>query len=817
MRAACALQRPRRRTTCGEFSMSKPSDQSAVLSRPGSSVASRSLSQLVPVEPATKPSIRILVADDERTLRESCASVLGVEGYNVTVTGRGEEALELLRRRAFDIVLLDLYMTPVSGSELLAAALAANADTIAIVITGKPTVEASLQVLRAGAWDFLPKPFTGSQLQILVGRAAHAVAVARESRVLHEQRGVQPGDRVAVLGSAAKYNEVIALARRVAATDASVFITGESGSGKELIAQFIHHHSRRACRPVVAVNCAALPEMLLESEMFGHCKGAFTGAVRDKPGLLETANGGTMFLDELIEMSKPIQAKLLRVIQDGVVRRVGSETTDAVVNVRFIAATNRDPDEAVASGALREDLYYRLRVVPIHVPALRERVDDIPLLAEHFLQYYWKRHREGEDPVAHLSKSAIWALRAHSWPGNVRELQNVIEHAVVPLVPGADARARRPPCRSHLGGHYRRDPPRRRSLAHRGDLGGLPPLVQRAGGEPAGRPRPRRRPAAARVRHAAPPPARRRARPPTGRHATYRAVVRVVRVGPGALPGRDPRHPERAGGGAPGDRAARRPRARGAAVGRAGSRAAGRGDPRPPLTAHLHLVPGRNAPARAERRGERRTTPPAGVDLRRRAGTELDRERCDRVVAGRPLAGGWRCDVVPADRAVLFGALHRAAPRRREGPRRAYRHARRRPPGGAPRRSLPRAPEPDHQRAQVYGAGLRRDRLRRAARRARRAVGPGHRSRHQSRRVGEPVRATPARPQPDWLLLLGHGPGARDHTPADRSAGLDPPVRDPSRLGHPLLLRPGPATAHRNARARGQRQHHEARLAASPP
>jgi len=219
-----------------------------------------------------------------------------------------------------------------------------------------------------------------------------------------------------------------------------VFITGESGSGKELIAQFIHHHSRRASRPVVAVNCAALPEMLLESEMFGHCKGAFTGAVRDKPGLLETANGGTMFLDELIEMSKPIQAKLLRVIQDGVVRRVGSETTDAVVNVRFIAATNRDPDEAVASGALREDLYYRLRVVPIHVPALRERVDDIPLLAEHFLQYYWKRHREGEDPVPRLSKSAIWALRAHSWPGNVRELQNVIEHAVVLLEPGADVR-----------------------------------------------------------------------------------------------------------------------------------------------------------------------------------------------------------------------------------------------------------------------------------------------------------------------------------------------------------------------------------------
>ena len=301
--------------------MSKMTDPSMTTPRSGSPAVGRSVSQLLPVEPATKPSIHILVADDERTLRESCASVLGVEGYNVTVTGKGDEALDILQRRSFDIVLLDLYMTPVPGIELLAAALNTNPDTIAIVITGKPSVETSLEVLRAGAWDYLPKPFTGSQLQILVGRAAHAVSVARESRAQREQRGTagptELDDRVTVLGTAAKYRDTIALARKVAATDASVFITGESGSGKELIAQFIHYNSRRSSRPLVAVNCAALPEMLLESEMFGHCKGAFTGAVRDKPGLLETANGGTMFLDELIEMSKPIQAKLLRVIQDG--------------------------------------------------------------------------------------------------------------------------------------------------------------------------------------------------------------------------------------------------------------------------------------------------------------------------------------------------------------------------------------------------------------------------------------------------------------------------------------------------------------------
>src|SRR5438477_3962338 len=421
--------------------MSNASDSSLTLSRPGPTVPARSVSQLVPVEPATKPSIRILIADDERTLRESCASVLGVEGDNATVTGRGEEALDLLRRRPFDIVLLDLYMTPVNGTELLATALAANPETIAIVITGKPSVEASLEVLRAGAWDFLPKPFTGSQLQVLVGRAAHAVAVARESRALREQGGAaEPGDRIAVLGNAPKYRETIALARRVAATDASVFITGESGSGKELIAQFIHHRSRRASRPVVAVNCAALPETLLESEMFGHCKGAFTGAVRDKPGLLETANGGTMFLDELIEMSKPIQAKLLRVIQDGVVRRVGSETTDAVVNVRFIAATNGDPEAAVKAGTMRQDLYYRLRVVPIHVPSLRERPEDIPLLAEYFLSTYWIRHRNKGAPFPKLSDAAIRGLCAHNWRGNVRELQNAIEHVAVIVEPGTEIR-----------------------------------------------------------------------------------------------------------------------------------------------------------------------------------------------------------------------------------------------------------------------------------------------------------------------------------------------------------------------------------------
>src|SRR5213593_2031599 len=394
---------------------------------------------LPPLNPQVKAGIRFLVVDDDRTLRESCANLLQLDGYQVTSVGRGQEALELLRHRRFDIVLLDLYMSDVSGFDLLRAALETSPDTIIIMMTGNPSVASSVEALRLGAWDYLPKPFSATHFQILIGRAVHTGSVARESKEDQVEFARENGnsDRVQVLGIAPVFRGAIDLARRVAPTDASVFITGPSGSGKELIAQFIHAHSRRSSKPLVAVNCAALPESLLESEMFGHRKGAFTGAVRDKPGLLETANGGTLFLDELLEMSKPIQAKLLRVIQDGVVRHVGSETTDAVVNVRFIAATNGDPEAAVQVGTMRQDLYYRLRVVPIHVPPLRERPEDIPLLAEYFLSTYWVRHRRKGETFPKLSDGAIRTLCTHPWRGNVRELQNVIEHVAVLTEPGA--------------------------------------------------------------------------------------------------------------------------------------------------------------------------------------------------------------------------------------------------------------------------------------------------------------------------------------------------------------------------------------------
>jgi DNA-binding NtrC family response regulator len=408
----------------------------------GNGADASSVRALLSIGPDAKARVRILVVDDEHSLRESCASVLRTEGYDVTVCGRGQEALDLLKRRPFDIALVDLYMSQVDGLALMRAALATSPETIVIVMTGNPSIESNLEALRQGAWDYLPKPFSAQHLQITLGRATHTVLVGQETREQQADLKRQPagGDKVTLLGTSAAFRKAIELARKVAPTDASVFITGESGSGKELIAQFIHQHSRRSSRPFVAVNCAALPEPLLESEMFGHRKGAFTGAVRDKPGLLETANGGTLLLDELAEMSKPIQAKLLRVIQDGVVRRVGSETTDAVVNVRFIAATNGDPEAAVAAGVMREDLYYRLRVVPIHVPPLRERPEDIPQLAEYFLSTYWVRHRIKGSPFPTLSDAAIRSLCSHVWRGNVRELQNIIEHAAVLVEPGTEIR-----------------------------------------------------------------------------------------------------------------------------------------------------------------------------------------------------------------------------------------------------------------------------------------------------------------------------------------------------------------------------------------
>jgi DNA-binding NtrC family response regulator len=393
---------------------------------------------LIDVAPEVRRSIEILVIDDEHSLRESCASLLRSEGFSVSVCGRGDDAYRLVKNRRFDIILLDLYMSEVSGLDVMEGALSANPDSLIIVMTGNPSVESSVKALRAGAWDYLPKPFSATHFEILVGRAAHAVVVARERGGNSPAPSVSLSEHVPLYGQSAALRSVMELATKVARTDASVFITGESGTGKELVAQYIHFNSRRSSREMISLNCAAIPEALLESEMFGHVEGAFTGAVREKEGLLEVANGSTLFLDELTELPLPTQAKLLRVLQDGVVRRVGSTKTDAVVNIRFIAATNRDPMKAIEDGSLRKDLHYRLRVVPIHIPPLRDRPEDIPVLATRFLDSFWAQHREHGAPVPTFSQQALETLRRAPWKGNVRELRNVVEHLVVLALPGAE-------------------------------------------------------------------------------------------------------------------------------------------------------------------------------------------------------------------------------------------------------------------------------------------------------------------------------------------------------------------------------------------
>lgn len=385
--------------------------------------------------PATE-RLRALIVDDDRTLREGCASVLRTEGYIVEVTSRGDEAIEMVRRSRFDIMFVDVYMTPVSGIDVLKAAMATAPNTLVILMTGNPSVDSSIAALQMGAWEYLSKPYSGTQLQLLLGRAAHTVSARRDASgpALDAQ---STGNGGSLVGTSVAFRAALDLAKKAAPTNAAVMIVGETGTGKEILAQYIHQHSRRSRRRLVPINCAAIPEQLLESEMFGHRKGAFTGADREKMGLLELADGGTLFLDELSEMSMPLQAKMLRVLQDGIVRRVGSEHEDAVVDVRFVSATNRDPREAIRSKLLREDLYYRLNVVQITIPPLRSRPEDIPLLANHFLRGFWTRHRSAKEAIPEFSDDTLDFMVSRPWRGNVRELQNFVEHVTILAQPGS--------------------------------------------------------------------------------------------------------------------------------------------------------------------------------------------------------------------------------------------------------------------------------------------------------------------------------------------------------------------------------------------
>ena len=377
--------------------------------------------------------ISVLIVDDEELLVKSCGHILGSEGYQVYTEGRGKAALDSLRRHRPDIVLTDLHLPDMDGLALLKEIKKQAPETLVVMITGFATVDSSVEAIRAGAYDYIPKPFTATQLRILIGRAGQQVQLVRDNAHLRDQlKKHYSFDNI--IGTSESMDKVFSVVSRVAPTDASVFISGESGTGKELIARAIHANSRRSARPFMAINCAALPDNLLESELFGHEKGSFTGADTLRRGLLEVASGGSFFLDEVSEMSMDLQAKLLRVIQERRIRRVGGES-EISIDVRWISATNRDPEQAVRDGNLRQDLLYRLNVVPVKLPAMRQRREDIPALAQHFLRKFAEEYDRGN---LRFTPEALRVMCEYSWPGNVRELQNMVERIVSLCLPGQE-------------------------------------------------------------------------------------------------------------------------------------------------------------------------------------------------------------------------------------------------------------------------------------------------------------------------------------------------------------------------------------------
>jgi two-component system response regulator HydG len=369
------------------------------------------------------PQPRVLIVDDQRNMRTTTALVLRQQGYHVDEAESGEAALSRLLVEPFDVVLTDLKMAPLDGLAVLRGALEISPSTQVIVMTGYGTVESAVAAMQYGAYDYVSKPFKESELLVRVQRALEKRRLLVDVGLFSDEfRQRYKLDNL--VGRSAPMRELLTRLVRVAPTDVTVLITGESGTGKELIARAIHANSRRASRPFVPVNCAAIAETLLESELFGHVKGAFTGAVKLRQGLLEEASGGTFFFDEIGETTPAFQAKLLRVIQEHEIRRVG-DNASIPVDVRVIAATNQDLKQAIAEKRFREDLFYRLNVVPLQAPPLRERKEDIPLLAQHFLTRFNARNAARRT----LTRGALQKMTSYDFPGNVRELENVVEQA----------------------------------------------------------------------------------------------------------------------------------------------------------------------------------------------------------------------------------------------------------------------------------------------------------------------------------------------------------------------------------------------------
>jgi len=369
---------------------------------------------------------RILVVDDDPLMLDFLKEALLRQGYKVDTAEDGEEALRKVEEKGYDLVITDVRMPGVDGMTVLESVKRDFADTEVVVITAYGTIRNAVEAMKMGAYDYLTKPFSVEEVEVVVQRALERKRLISENiRLKRELEKVQ-GLRTLV-GQSPAMRKVLEMIEMVAPTKATVLIQGESGTGKELVADAIHRLSPRKNGPFVKVNCAAIPESLVESELFGHEKGAFTHAVKRSRGRFEMADGGTLLLDEIGEITPAVQAKLLRVLQDGTFQRVGGEGT-LKVDVRVIATTNRDLWKAVQEGKFREDLYYRLQVVPIYIPPLRERKEDIPLLVQHFLKMYGER--EGKEGLT-VSEKAMDILMDYDWPGNIRELENAVERAVI--------------------------------------------------------------------------------------------------------------------------------------------------------------------------------------------------------------------------------------------------------------------------------------------------------------------------------------------------------------------------------------------------
>ncbi len=368
----------------------------------------------------------ILVIDDVLAVRQSLQEILGAEGYEVETAPDGESGLQRVKDQPFDLVLTDLALPGLGGMDILKYLVRHQPECSCIIITGYGTIQNSVAAMRLGAYDYLCKPVDPQELRLVVARAMEHRRLKRENLQLKKQLHKRYGF-ANIVGNSEAIIQVFELIKKVADTDSTVLILGESGTGKELINRAIHYNSLRREGPLIPVNCAAIPEELLESELFGHERGAFTHAIRTRIGRFEQSNGGTIFLDEIADMSPSLQVKILRVLQDRSFERIGGVKT-IKVDMRVVAATNQDLEEMVRRGRFREDLYYRLNVIPIRVPPLRERVADIPLLVQHFLHEFSRKKKK---PCKRLSPQAMDLLLRYAWPGNVRELENLIERLVI--------------------------------------------------------------------------------------------------------------------------------------------------------------------------------------------------------------------------------------------------------------------------------------------------------------------------------------------------------------------------------------------------